>query len=136
MQVKEYMSKELVFANLNDGLHQTFTRMQERGIRHMPVLGEDEKFVGIISDRDLRRPKWLDENPNLAKNYRMDNALKVSSAMTQDPIVVHEDDPIKQVIDLLIDMKYGALPVLDKSEKIVGIISTVDVLKAVRHTLN
>ncbi len=59
MKVSDYMSSEVVTANLRDGLHQTFYRMLERGIRHMPVVGEGGTLVGIISERDLRRPRFV-----------------------------------------------------------------------------
>ena len=95
MRVRDYMTADVVYANLDDGLRQTFYRMRERGIRHMPVLGDREELVGIISDRDLRRPDWVDSEENVAHYYILDNASKVGGAM--NPRVVryrHSSSPL------------------------------------------
>ena len=56
MKVSDYMSASAVTANLHDGLRQTYIRMRERDIRHMPVVDAHERVVGIVSDRDSAGP--------------------------------------------------------------------------------
>ncbi len=130
MKVSDYMSTEVVTANLRDGLRQTFYRMREHAIRHMPVLDDDESIVGVISDRDLRRPDWVDDEQNVAHYYLLDNAHKVEDAMTRDPWVVHPGDPIQGAVDLVLKHRIGALPVVDDERKLVGMISAIDMLRA------
>ncbi len=132
MQVADYMTPDVVTANLRDGLHQTFHRMRERGIRHMPVLGEAGKLAGLISDRDLRRPDFVDAGPNTTSYYRLDNDVQVSAAMTHDPVTVEESSDVRDALQLLIDHKFGALPVVDEEGKLVGILSAHDLLRAFR----
>ena len=127
MKISNYMSTEVVTANLKDGLRQTFYRMRERDIRHMPVLDDDESIVGVISDRDLRRPDWVDDEQNVAHYYLLDNAHKVEDAMTRDPWVVHPGDPIQSAVDLVLKHRIGALPVVGEERKLVGMISYWDV---------
>ncbi len=130
MKVSEYMSTNVVTANLRDGLRQTFYRMRERDIRHMPVLGDDERLVGIISDRDLRHPDWVDDEENCAHYYLLDNAHKVESTMSKGPATVAPDDNLQRAVELVLDHKYGAVPVVDADQKLVGIISAIDLLRA------
>ena len=130
MKIGDYMSTEVVTANLKDGLRQTFYRMRERGIRHMPVLGDGESLVGVISDRDLRRPDWVDDEENVAHYYLLDNAHKVEDAMTRDPWVVRPDDPIQEAVGLVLKHRIGVLPVVGAQRKLVGMISAVDMLRA------
>ncbi len=130
MKVRDYMASEVVTANLRDGLRQTFYRMRERGIRHMPVVGDDEAIVGVISDRDLRRPDWVDDEENVAHYYLLDNAHHVEDAMTRDPWVVHADDPLQDAVTLVLKHRIGALPVVGEGQKVVGMISAVDLLRA------
>ncbi len=134
MKVRDYMSDEVVTANLRDGLRQTFYRMRERGIRHMPVLGEDEAIVGVISDRDLRRPDWVDDEENVAHYYLLDNAHTVEHAMTSDPWVVYADDPLQEAVALLVKHRIGSLPVVDEGRRVVGVISAVDLLRAFQES--
>ena len=134
VNVRTYMHPEPVTANTRDGAHQTFRRMCERGIRHMPVLGDDGRLVGIVSDRDLRRPDTLDDDPNVVHPYLLDNHVKVEQIMTPDPVTVEVDDDVRRALDLLVTRRYGALPVIDQG-RLVGIISTVDLLRAFRDHL-
>jgi acetoin utilization protein AcuB len=134
MKVRDYMSSEVVTANLQDGLRQTFYRMRERGIHHMPVLGDDESIVGVVSDRDLRRPDWVDSEENVAHYYLLDNDHMVKDAMTRDPWVVHADDPLLDAVDLILKHRIGALPVVGEGKKVVGMISAVDMLRAFRES--
>ena len=134
MKVRDYMSSEVVTANLRDGLRQTFYRMRERGIRHMPVVGAHEAIVGMISDRDLRRPDWVDGEENVAHYYLLDNDHKVEGAMTRDPLVVHADDRLQDAVDLILKHRIGALPVVGEGRRVVGMISAVDMLRAFRES--
>lgn len=130
MKVEQYMSRDVITANLKDGLRQTFYRMRERGIRHMPVLGDDERLAGIISERDLRRPDWVDSEENVAHYYLLDNAHKVQDTMTGDPIVVRPGDDIQVAVAVIVERRFGALPVVDGSGRLEGMISAVDLLRA------
>ncbi len=131
MKIEKYMTSDVVTANLRDGLRQTFYRMRERRIRHMPVVDGDE-LVGIISDRDLRRPDWVDDEENVAHYYLLDNEHKVEGTMTRDPKVVRASDDVRQAVEILLDGNFGALPVVDDGGRLVGMISAVDMLRAFR----
>lgn len=134
-KIREYMSTEVITANLRDGLRQTFFRMRERDIRHMPVIGDEGELVGIISDRDLRQPDWVATEENVAQYYRLDNAYNVEVAMSANPVTITADDDIVAAADAMIEGRYGALPVVDKSDgnRVVGIISATDLLRALRE---
>lgn len=135
MQVSAYMTSPAVTANMTDGCHQTWIRMQERDIRHMPVLDENERVIGIVSDRDLRRPEWLDVDPNVAYSYRLDNTLSVGEVMTEQPETVKGDNDIRLPLALMLDKKYGAMPVVDDAGRCVGVLSAIDLLKALKKYL-
>ena len=51
-------------------------------------------------------------------------------------VTVKADDPIQVAIDILLERRYGALPVVDESGNLVGMISAVDLLRAFRDTLS
>jgi acetoin utilization protein AcuB len=134
MKVREYMSTEVFTANLEDGLRQTFYRMRERGVRHMPVLGEGGELMGIISDRDLRRPDWVDDEENVAHFYLLDNAHKVKETMTPEPTVIEADAPVIEAVEIFVSRRFGALPVVDGDRRLVGMISALDLLRAFKDS--
>jgi acetoin utilization protein AcuB len=107
--------------------------MHERGIRHMPVLGDDGRMVGIISDRDIRRPRFTDE-PNLLHVYAPDNQHKVADAMTPDPFTVDAGDDVVTALNLMVHKRVGAVPVLEAG-RLAGMLSQVDLLRAFRDHL-
>ena len=130
VEIRDYMSRDVISANLNDGLRQTFYRMRERAIRHMPVLDDDGVLAGIISDRDLRRPDWVDDEENLAHYYLLDNKHLVKDTMTREPVVIRQDDRIGSAAEVFVKRRFGALPVVDGEGRMVGMLSPLDVIRA------
>lgn len=112
--------------------------MRLHGIRHLPIVDQvDGKDVvaGILSDRDLR----MALGPEAASMNTGDMDPRHTSApvdwfMAEDPLWVSPDAPVTHAIDLLVQTKYGAPPVM-KGDELVGILSVVDVLKAARQHL-
>ena len=135
MKIRDYMTTEVATANLRDGMRQTFFRMRERSIRHMPVLDDSGKLAGIISDRDLRRPDWVNTEENVAHYYLLDNAHKVQDAMTPAPVTGQAGDDVSAALGIMVERKFGALPVVDDRNHLVGVISTVDLLRAFQNHL-
>lgn len=130
--VADHMSRETVTANLGDGLRQTWVRMQERDIRHMPVLDAEERLAGIVSDRDLRRPDTVDVGT--IDDFRLDDRMKVAEVMTRPAVSVRASTPLLEAMDLVLEHRFGALPVIDDDQRVVGILSAWDLLRAARTT--
>ncbi len=135
MKIRDYMTTDPVCANLKDGLHQTYTRMRERNIRHMPVLDDAGKLAGIVSERDLLRPDYVDSDPNVSGYFALDNKVKVSAAMTGEPVTVSPEMEVAEALSLFLYHRFGALPVIDDEGTLVGILSTIDMLWAFQKHL-
>lgn len=110
--------------------------MADEGIRHLPVVrgSRSETVVGILSDRDLASlgvarvasAESFDE-------LRARMSQPVSTLMTGGVITVDADTEVAEVIDLMLDEKLSAVPVVESgTARLVGIVSYVDVLKAAR----
>lgn len=130
MKISHYMTPKVISAHPEDGIRKTFFVMREHGIRHIPVLDESRRLIGILSDRDLRRPEWVEESLDVSHVYNLDDNLVVKDLMTTDVKVVYTYDSIKKANRFFIDHRFGALPVLNKEEELVGMLSAVDVLRA------
>lgn len=130
LKVSNFMTSKVMTAHPEDGIRQTFFRMRENEVRHMPVVDTERKLVGIISDRDLRRPEWVDEAPDLSHIYQLDDNLSVQDLMTSNVMVAHTYDTIAKATKVLMEHRFGALPVVNKEDELVGMLSSVDLLKA------
>lgn len=104
--------------------------MKEHNFRRLPVV-EKEKLVGWVTENDLRQvaPSSATTLSVYEVNYLLAK-LKISDVMKKDLIVVHEDSPIEEAALLMMRHKIGGLPVLDREEKLVGVITETDVFKA------
>jgi acetoin utilization protein AcuB len=128
LRVKDLMNSAPQVVSAHDQLHTALTKMNQAGYRHLPVI-DDDKLVGIITDRDLRlavnSPVVNEEN---VKRETVLDRVRVDQCMTPDPQCVSSNTPLHEVADLLSLNKFGAMPVVDEG-KLVGMISYIDFLK-------
>jgi CBS domain-containing protein len=101
--------------------------MSDHQIRHLPVV-ENEVIVGMLSERDLLP---IAEELVISIAQR-DGALllRVRDAMTTAVATVTADTSLAEVSRTLVARKIGALPVVDDHHRPIGIVSYVDVLRA------
>jgi acetoin utilization protein AcuB len=134
MKVSKYMTQKLITAKPDMTVKQAFLTMRTHRVRHIPVVDGD-RLVGIISDRDLRRPRWADTVDDWTSYYQITDDVTVRDVMTSNPEVVHTYDKILKAVSIFRERRYGALPVLDKDGELVGILSAQDLLLALEELL-
>jgi acetoin utilization protein AcuB len=102
----------------------------DRGhFRHLPVVDNDGKLIGMLSDRDIRLIR-----PSLAFVSKEDTAVQLWSLAVQqaavfDPISVKPETTLKEAADLMLRWQVGGLPVVDEREKVIGMITYTDLLR-------
>ncbi len=109
--------------------------MREMEIRHVPVVS-DRGLVGMVSDRDLGR---LDLTRAVSGTGAPGEELGVSitEVMSPDVIAIEPETELAEVLDLFLEHKIGALPVVEPdTREVVGILSYVDVLRGLRDLLD
>jgi len=130
IKVSKYMTGQVVSIPKDMGIREAFFLMKEHSIRHLPIVDENKQLIGIISDRELRRPNWVDEAHDISHVYYLDNSMHVSDVMITNVHVLHTYDTLNKAVSLLLDNGIGAAPVLDKTETLVGMLSAIDLLRA------
>jgi len=128
------MTTKLIKVTPDMSVKDAFLLMRSHRVRHLPVV-EGDSLEGIISDRDLRRPKWVDALDDWTTYYQINDDTLVKDVMTLNPEVVRTYDTIRKAVILLRERRYGALPVLDKKNDLVGILSAQDLLTALEELL-
>jgi acetoin utilization protein AcuB len=103
--------------------------MVDRDVRHVVVIDEHQRVVGIVTDRDVRTAIG-DPLEALRQELTELEELKVAGVMTTDVLTVRDDARLSDVARQFVDERVGALPVVDARGRLVGIVSYVDVIRA------
>ncbi len=122
MLVRDIMRSPVVSISPGTTLEDAFRMMNERSIRHLPVL-EGGRLVGIVTDRDLRLATSALSASPFAPGSR------VSAVMCRTPLTADPMDPVEDAARTMRERKIGCLPVLEDG-RIVGIITGIDLLDA------
>jgi acetoin utilization protein AcuB len=136
MLVQEVMTRTPYVASVRDSIRKVLGTLAEADVRHLPIV-ENGALVGIVSDRDLREvvPSALDELERPLESARI-LARPVSELMSSDVVAVNPGDDLVEAIDLMVEHRIGAVPVIDDdSAELLGIVSYVDALRAARDAL-
>lgn len=129
MEVAEIMTREPLSVTSDARVADALELMHDNDIRHVPVI-DDGALIGMLSDRDLRDFLRAEDG------WRKAQGVSVSEVMSADAIAVEPGADVSDLIDLMLENKIGAVPVVDgHSDKVVGIVSYVDVLAAARELL-
>jgi acetoin utilization protein AcuB len=128
MLVEDVMQAAVITITPKTSLPEALRLVRHRGIRHLPVV-EDDRLVGIVSDRDLKQamasPATALESHEL--RYLLD-ALTVDEIMTRAVVTVGRMFPIEDAARLMVTEKISALPVTERG-KLIGIVTETDVLE-------
>ncbi len=111
--------------------------MVKNGIRHLPVVAEDDILVGIVTDRDIRTAMpstVLSEAENAAAAERL-AGIKVKDVMTARPVTVSPTQTLEDALLMMEMYKVGAFPVVDQQGRLRGIISVRDLMRAFVNVL-
>ena len=111
--------------------------MRERKIRRIPIVNEQGKLLGIVSERDLlhAEPSPATSLSVWEMNYLLWK-LKLGDVMTKPVITVMPKTVLQDAASLMIKYKIGGLPVVDDEEKVIGVITETDIFKACVALLN
>jgi len=142
---REIMTREVITVGPEDKVEIAAKIMLDNKISGIPVVDENRRVIGVISEKDLivkaselKVPFYLTlfdsiiflENPvrfnNDIKKY---TASKVKDAMTKEVVTVEENTPINKIVEIMQKKNINRVPVT-RNHKLVGIVTRNDILKA------
>jgi acetoin utilization protein AcuB len=129
MLVSERMSTRPVTITADIPITEALRIMRQNQVRRLPVLDENGRLIGIVSEKDL-----LYASPSPATSlsiYEMHyilSRLQVTELMTADPITISPDTLLEEAALIMADNRIGGLPVM-KDGNLVGIITETDIFK-------
>ncbi len=128
LRVRDLMTAGVFAVNVNDPLLTVSDLMDDRNIRHAPVV-EDGRLVGLISNRDLLRNTVRGQSglpPEIERAAQLN--VTAGEIMTRDIETAEPDQDIRDAARVMLEGKYGCLPVVEGS-RLVGILTESDFVR-------
>ena len=138
--VRDVMTRSVVTIKRDADLHEAARILSENRISGMPVVDDNNRVIGVVSEADILILAGLKREHTFKDILR--NILgepvtakkggdKVGDVMGFPPITSKADDDIGEVAKILDDRRIKRLPVVDDEGKLIGIISRADILKVI-----
>ena len=121
MHVKDIMSHPVVTCPTSSTLDHAARLMWEFDCGVIPVVGDDGRVAGMVTDRDICMAAYTQGKPL--------NAIPVTSAMAHEVVAVHADDSIEHAEALMRGSQVRRLPVLDGASRPAGLVSMNDLAR-------
>jgi|SRR5690554_233167 CBS domain-containing membrane protein len=132
IEVKHIMTTDLITASPDETLETVKYKLKDNHIQHIPVV-EGKTIVGIISKSDLLRMEHhftlFNSEKALQSNKQVFSTILVGEIMTKSVVKLRETDTASIAVDLFRENVFHALPVVDDKDRLVGILTPLDLLK-------
>ena len=134
MAISKIMKSQVVAVDMDHTIRRVNELFASNEFHHLLVL-EDNKLVGIISDRDLF--KSLSPRIGTPAETLQDTALlnkKAHQIMTRNPIVINQKAAVQDAIEIFNQNKISCIPVVNDEHIPVGILSWRDIMRLLVKT--
>lgn len=138
MDAKDVMTRTVVTVSPDHSLRHAARIMLDRGISGVPVVDDDGRLVGIVTEGDLLRRSELagpglssqqtETSDEKARAYVKSHSWKIGDVMSSDLVEVDEETPVARVAALMAERGIKRVPVM-KGRRLVGIVSRADLLR-------
>ena len=137
MFVSKSMAHKVITVGPDDDIFEAKEKMAAHKIRHLPVVVDGDKLVGIVTDRDLRSalPHKFFHGSVSDPEIDAHRHIKIKDIMTVDVVTVSLSYTIPDALLLIQQKRVGAFPVVDDQGRLKGIISVRDLLRAFINVL-
>ena len=130
-RLEEIMTRPCISLKVNENFRTVPQKFKEFNIRHLPVVDEDHKLVGLITQRDLYKiqpPRRLIDGEWHYDDEMLDSFV-LEHVMRKDPFSMNTKESIGEALLQMVHNKYGCIPIVDDNKILIGIITQIDILK-------
>jgi len=131
MLVKNWMSKEVITVDAEDSMQNAIFILQEQKIKILPVMKQGN-LEGIITDRDLKKASPSDATTlDMHELMYLISKVRVGDIMKKEVITIQPDLTIEEAAAILLENRISGLPVVDKQNQLVGVITQSDIFRVI-----
>ena len=138
--VQEIMTTRVIWVKKDATFREMAVALKEHRVSAFPVVDDDHKVIGVVSEADLLVKEALDDEPGVLAGilHRRDQAkargVTAGDLMTAAVVAVRPEDTVEHAAKLMCDRRVKRLPVTDADGHLAGIISRADVLSVFDRT--
>jgi CBS-domain-containing membrane protein len=138
--VKDVMTTRVIWVRKDATFREMAVALRDHRVSAFPVVDDDRKVIGIVSEADLLTKEALNDEPGVISGilHHRDQikarGVTAGDLMTAAVIAVRPEDTVEHAAKLMYDRKVKRLPVTDADGRLVGIISRADVLSVFNRT--
>ncbi len=129
LQVRDLMTRGVFAVNVDDDLETVSNLMDERSIRHAPVVDGAGGLLGLVTQRDLLRNSLKGQTglpPEAERQARLQ--ITAGEIMVRNVVTASPGQDIRDAARIMLDNKFGCLPVLE-GQRLVGIVTESDFVR-------
>ena len=132
MYVTTYMKKAPITVRTEETIAEVKAIMTAKQFRHLPVVDDKGRLLGMVTDRDLRSayPSSVATDRQQKAELLKINQSPVCEIMTWDVVYLSPYATLDDALILLDRQRVGALPVVDNEHTVIGIFSIRDLIRA------
>lgn len=132
MLVKDVMTRDPITVVPSVGIKAAMTKLAFAGITSMPVVDEEQRLCGVVSEADLIH--HLAEDPRAHERpvtmRPVEPPRTVDDVYTRSPVTADPQDDVTAIVDVMAAKGFKSLPVVDGEGRLLGMVSRSDVLRA------
>ncbi len=138
--VRDVMSREVHKVQGDTPLAQAVELLLDKVYRALPVVDPTDRVIGILTDGDLLNKadllaisaqRELNQAEMAQELHRLrQTGQTVGECMTPNPVTVTDETTVAQAVKVMVEHNIKRLPVVDAQSKLVGMVSRIDVLRA------
>jgi len=130
LPVSGIMTRRIASVKPEDNMEHVRQIFEQHGFHHIPVV-EGSKLAGIVSYTDYLRviSDYFSTSEGNSASKKLLHSLTVKEMMTQNPVCLRPDDTVETALGVFRMHPFHALPVTEDDGKLVGILTTFDVMK-------
>jgi CBS domain-containing protein len=132
LRLKHFMQTSVIRAAMDSTLGEAMTLCFQHRIRHLPVINDEGKLVGLLTDRDLRfyishrLGTIMENNSDREALHHHLHVIMVRRVVSGRPEMT-----LTQGARLMLENRIGCLPVIDGENRLIGIVTTGDFLRLI-----
>jgi len=138
--VKDVMTTRVIWVRKDAPFRELAAALRRHRVSAFPVLGDDDKVIGVVSEADLLAKEALDGEPGVFagilhhRDAEKARGITAGDLMTAAVVAVAPEDTVEHAAQLMYSRKVKRLPVIDGRGHLVGILSRADVLAVFDRT--